>query len=365
MTRIFGLCPRCKSRVKINDAERMDGRKIVCRECGYSIRIRASKAALASNQSEELEVVEFVDEDGDNVLFDNHEATAAHAIDEDEFAAAIDKDSEIPAYQPLARRPKAKKKSAKTSEDEDGSGSFVPKKDAKSGPRKGKQSPLVVGLICGGALLVIGGLAGGLVLLRTSGFGTPAKFEPPEKYVPIPVGLIPLAGAKPEGWKSKSGGGMQGIPIFVTISDDSGSISIDIRETEGSSAKGQRKKRLLSGQEVNQIGGPPTERVGEAPAVAGTHAYHKDVVMKNFSNYKESSGQPIETGFGEGFISDFTAEEGLFHGRVKGCRASLVHRERQFSIVCKCPPAQFKDVKPVFEKVIASLNPDEGPGGPR
>jgi len=219
-------------------------------------------------------------------------------------------------------------------------------------------------LVSGGALVVVGLLVGGFFLLRSSGFGTPAKFEAPEKYVPIRVGLIPMAGQMPEGWKSTSGGGMRGIPIFVTVSDG-GSISVDIRESEGSSRKGKMKKRLLSGQEVNQIGGEPMEGPGQAPAVAGTHAYHKDVVVKNFSKYKEDSAQPIETGFGEGLISDFTAEEGLLHSKLKGCRASLVHREHQYNIVCKCPPAQFKDVKPVFEKIIASLNPDEGPGGRR
>ena len=80
--------------------------------------------------------------------------------------------------------------------------------------------------------------------------------------------------------------------------------------------------------------------------------------MKNFSSYKEGPGRAIETaGFGEGRISDFTGKESIFSSTVKGCRASVVHREHQYSIVCKCSPGQFKDVEPVFEKIIASLGP--------
>jgi hypothetical protein len=362
MTKIFGLCPRCRSRIKINDVERLDGRKIACRDCGYTIRVHATKARVrpagGRQQPEELEITEFFDEDGEEVLIENLEASAAGALDDDDFPAAIDRDSELPAYRPLARRTKAKKKTPESDDDEADGTAFVPAQ--KSAGRKGKMTPLKIVGICVGFLIGFGAAFAGVSLLRSGGGS--AKFEPPEKYVAIPVGLIPLAGQMPDGWKPTSGGGMRGIPIYVRITDGD-SISIDVRETEGSSRKGKMKQRLLSGQEVNQIGGEPMEGPGQAPAVAGTHAYHLNVVMKNFSNYKESMARPIETGFGEGLISDFTAEEGLLHGRVKGCRASVVHRNHQYSIVCKCPPAQFKDVKPVFEKVIASLNPDEGPGG--
>jgi hypothetical protein len=364
MTKVFGLCPRCKSRIKINNVERLDGRKIACRDCGYTIRIRANKAKAPSSrgrrQPQELEVTEFFDEDGEEVLIENLQASAVSALDDDEFSAPGVR--ELPALRPLARRPKPKKKTPQYTDDEAGETSFVPAE--KSAARKGKMSPLKIVGICVGFLIGFGAAFAGVSMLSSGGGGS-TKFEPPEKYVAIQVGLLPLAGQMPDGWKSSAGGGMRGIPIYVRITDGNESISIDIRETEGSSAKGKMKKAILSGQEINQIGGPPSERIGEAPSIEGTHSYHKNVVMKNFSNYKESSSQPIETGFGEGLISDFTAEEGLFHIKVRGSRASLVHAAHQYNIVCKCPPAQFKEVKPVFEKIIASLNPDEGPTGRR
>jgi hypothetical protein len=358
MTKICGLCPRCKSRIKINNVERLDGRKIACRDCGYTIRIRAGKAKAPSSrgrrQPQELEVTEFFDEDGEEVLIENLQASAASALDDEEFSAPSVR--ELPAYRPLARRPQAKKKAPQYTDDD--ATSFVPAE--KSTARKGKMSPLkIVGISVGFLIGFAAAFAG--VSMLSSGGGS-AKFEPPEKYVAIPVGLGPLAGEKPEGWSSVTGGGANGIPIYVRINHDD--ISVDIRETEGSSAKGKMKKAIMSGQELNQIGGPSIGRLGEAPGINSTHGYHLDVVMKNFSNYRENAAQPIETGFGMGLISDFTAEEGLFHSRVKGCRASLVARDHQYNIVCKCPAAQFKEVKPVFEKIVASLNPDEGPRTP-
>ncbi len=351
MTKIFGLCPRCKARIKINNVERLYGRKIVCRDCGYAIRIQDPARAASRRRSDEVEVIDEDEDDG--LLLDESDVIDDVSTPDDEFAL-----DETEAYRPMARRPKAPKKPAQPVEDEAASDAFVESRRSKSPPRKSKQSPLLIALICGGVLLVAGGAVGGFLYLRQSGVGAAAKFEPPQKYVAIKMGIVPLSGMKPEGWESTAGGGVSGVPLYVRIYDGD-SISIDIRESEGSSAKGKMKKAIASGQEVHQIGGPEIGRVGDAPAVASTHEYHHGVVMKNFSSYKEGPGRAIETaGFGEGRISDFTGKESFLSGTIKGCRASVVHREHQYNIVCKCSPAQFKDVEPVFEKIIASLGPD-------
>src|SRR5579862_3760438 len=102
MTKIFGLCPRCKSRIKINHVERLDGRKIACRDCGYTIRIRA-KAALSRNrqQSDEMEMLDDEDEPIHLVQPDDLELIED---DDDEFGAVIVSDDEA-AYRSLTRRP--------------------------------------------------------------------------------------------------------------------------------------------------------------------------------------------------------------------------------------------------------------------
>jgi hypothetical protein len=339
---MFGLCPRCKARIKIDNVEKLNGRKIACRECDYKIRVRDPKAPV----TEELEIVDF--EEG---LLD---AVAMNVADEDEYASAIEEESDLPAYDRPARLPKKVSTRKKADSDADA----APKKD-KAAARKSKQSPLFVVLIFTGVVVFLGLLGGGFFLLRSSGFGTPPKFEAPEKYVALKMGLIPLSGVMPDGWQSGASGGIGGVPMFAKISDG-GSITIDIRETEGSSAKGKTKKAIASGQEVHQIGGPSMGRVDQAPAVAATHEYHRGVVTKDFMSYKEGPARPIQTeGFGEGRISDFTGREGVFSGTVTGCRATVVNAAHQWNIVCKCPPSQFKDVLPVFEKIIGSLSPPE------
>jgi hypothetical protein len=347
MTRIFGLCPRCKGRIRINDAERLNGRKIACRDCGEKIRIRVPQST-GGGDSEELAVFDLdesaLPEDGDAESF---------ALADDEYAAPIDDD--LPVYRPQLKRTK---KQGESTFNENGAAPSSIKKQTAGGNGQPKQSPLVIILACSGALVLAGGVVGGILLLRGGGPLKPAKFEPPEKYVAMQPGIVPLSGEIPEGWKASYGGGIGGIRIYARISDG-GSISIDIRETEGSSAKGKMKKAIASGQEIGSFGSK-TERIGDAPAIAATHEYHRTVVIKNFSTYKEGPARPIETkGFGEGRISDFTGKEGMFTSTIQGCRASVVHREHQYSIVCTCPPAQFKEVLPVFERIIASLGPGE------
>ncbi|HEV8002448.1 MAG TPA: hypothetical protein VGP63_21355 [Planctomycetaceae bacterium] len=342
MTRIFGLCPRCKSRIKINNVERLDGHKILCRDCGYTIRIRNPKKALVRRQSDDEEVFDL---DESDLLEDSNPVEN----EGDEFAVAIDEEDDLPAYRPLVRRSGAKKKSVAKTDDAEGA-SFVPNTDATSGLSKGKKNPLVIGLICVVVLLAMGGTIGGLILLR-NGFGAAGKFETPQKYVSMQLDIIPVTGVMPDGWKYNYGGGSRGIPIYLTITDG-GSIVIDLRETVGSSAKGQMMNDLKAGKEVTLF----RSGLDAAPAIDDTHEFNRKVVIKNFVKYDEGSGLAIETsGFGEGRISDFTGKEGYFSGTIKGCRASLTDREHQYSIVCKCPPAQFKDVRPVFEKIISGL----------
>ena len=124
-----------------------------------------------------------------------------------------------------------------------------------------------------------------------------------------------------------------------------GSISIEIRESL-----------------VLKLVRVAVGRRGAALSIDQVHEYYGEVAKKIFSNYKEDSERPIQTeGFGEAYVSDFSGSEGMFGfgGNVKGCRASLQHAGRQYNVICKCPPAQFEDVKPVFEKIIASLGTGE------
>ena len=202
MTKIFGLCPRCKARIKINNVERLYGRKIVCRDCGYAIRIQDPARAASRRRSDEVEVIDADEDDG--LLLDESDVSTTSRL------RTTSSPSTRP--RPIARWPVAPspKKPAQPVEDEAASDAFVESRRSKSPPRKSKQSPLLIALICGGVLLVAGGAVGGFLYLPQSGIGAAAKFEPPQKYVAIKMGIVPLSGMKPEGWESTAGGGVSG-----------------------------------------------------------------------------------------------------------------------------------------------------------
>ncbi len=263
--------------------------------------------------------------------------------DEDEFAAAIDEDDE-PAYRPMARRPSAKKKSAEDASEE-GGGAFQPTREGSGGNAKRKKSPLLITLGVLAGLAILGMAAVGLVLLRNSGFGKAAKFEPPQNYVTFAPKGFELSAKIPEGWKTSYGGGQAAIPMFARFSSDS--ISIEVRESVAGGALGQAAIALHGG---NSNG--PTES-----PVVGIHAFHQKEFEEAYKNYKETFGRPIKTrGYGEGRISDFTAVEGLFGTPIKGCRATMMNSIHQFTVTCKCPAGQFKDIKPIFEKIVEGIN---------
>jgi hypothetical protein len=101
----------------------------------------------------------------------------------------------------------------------------------------------------------------------------------------------------------------------------------------------------------------PDSRSDASPAEL-IHEHQRQQSSEKFKSYSEEPrSRGIKTkGFGEGQISDFTATEGIFGTEVRGCRATVLNPLRQFTVTCKCPPPLFQDAKPVFEKVISTLN---------
>jgi hypothetical protein len=192
--------------------------------------------------------------------------------------------------------------------------------------------------------LLVSLVVGGIVLLR-SGIFKPAKYEPPQNYVSFAPKGFQLSAKVPEDWTQTYAGGEGGLPISARFA--SGSISVNVRESIGGGALGQAAIAM-------QGAAPGVPK--EAPVV-GIHAYHRRHFEDDYKNYNEGFERPIKTrGYGEGRISDFTANEGLFGLQIKGCRATMMNSIHQFTVTCKCPAGQFKDIKPVFEKIVASLS---------
>jgi uncharacterized Zn finger protein (UPF0148 family) len=342
-------CPACRAKLKFGQRPKS---RVTCPRCGHKFDYQAaepiaqkaiepnSDASSSSDAQEELGTTAAFGLALKEVTEGSSRSGADDELEviDDEVA---DEDRDLREYRPLGRRPGAKKKPAANAEEKPGAGHFIPTQ--KSGPtaRTWKLNPLGIGLVSAGVLMVLVLISAGVALFRNSGRGA-AKFEPPEKYVALELGvMIPLRGMIPEGWKSSGGGGGGGRdapPIFAKISDG-GSISIEIRESVGLKLAQAATRRM--------------------PSLNEAHEYLGEAAKRAFSHYEESPARPIATEDFHACISDFSGDEGIFGGKVKGCRVSLVHPPHQYNVICKCPPAQFEGVKPVFEKIISSLGTGE------
>jgi hypothetical protein len=75
-----------------------------------------------------------------------------------------------------------------------------------------------------------------------------------------------------------------------------------------------------------------------------------------YSGYTEIAGSPVVLGcsLGPARLSEFTYS-GNFGAAMHGYRVSIVGHERGFKAFCTCPEANWKDLRPVFDTVLASL----------
>jgi hypothetical protein len=343
-------CPACRAKLRFGKRPKT---RVTCPSCGHQFDYQTAEPIAQKAVEPNPDAIHSAnpaDELGTTAAFGLalKEATQepCRSDGEDELELIddeiVDEDRELPAYQPLARRPGAKKKPSAKAEQKPGGGAFIAPQKSRPTAGTSKLNPMVVGLVSAGVLMILVLVALGVVLSRGAGFGTPAKFEQPEKYVPLQVGfIIPLSGMMPEGWKSTSGGGggRDGPPIFAKISNG-GSISIEIRESFGLKLAQVATRRM--------------------PSLAEAHEYLGEAAKGAFSHYEEGPVRPMRTeGFREACISDFSGGEGMLGSKVKGCRATLSAPPHQYNVICKCPPAQFEDAKPVFEKIISSLGTGE------
>jgi predicted Zn finger-like uncharacterized protein len=297
-------CPHCDASLKIKD-ESLLGARVKCPKCGERF--------IAEEPVEVIEEPEVLDEEFDDA-------------------------GDLP---PL---PKSRNKPKRVDSNSPGTKTFLPPTNLGSGGGRHSKQQLRIALAGGGIALVAAVVVAGVLFVR-AGTAAPEKFEPPTKYVPIRAGSIPLTGVIPEGWRENYGGGVGAVPIRASFSDGA-SISMEIRQTVGIS---MMIRQAIAGKQP------------QPPSLEELHNHHRSMIRKDMSRFEDDSARPIEMeGFPEACVSNFTGKEaGLFGAQVQGCRATLRGGKLQFNVVCKCPPAQFADVRPVFEKIIASLGTPE------
>ncbi|MFO1096589.1 MAG: hypothetical protein U0992_25265 [Planctomycetaceae bacterium] len=151
----------------------------------------------------------------------------------------------------------------------------------------------------------------------------------------------------PNGWEVASGGGTGGVPPWGTFSKDD--VSVDIRaDLKGASIADIAN--AAANQSTEEL--PP-----ELSPVAKVHQFQHDVKYKiEYDDFEETPGGFYDVPFGRGWLSEFTASEGAFGGKIHGYRLTLLGGMHQFNVICKCQEKNWRKNEPMFERVLKSIS---------
>lgn len=184
----------------------------------------------------------------------------------------------------------------------------------------------------------------GTVLFAMTGCGgsDPAVIPSTYAHYNSPGGTF--ACDQPEGWEVKKSTGKVEWAKFK-----SGSAEIAIRtDVSGSLMAGPSGGR---GSEEN-----------EDPTFAPVHGLHVDAMDKaaeTYSDYEEVQGPDvIDVKLGPARISEFTAAT-TFGTFLHGYRATILAHDKRATVYAVCTENEWSDLKPVFDKVIESMERGE------
>jgi hypothetical protein len=183
----------------------------------------------------------------------------------------------------------------------------------------------------------------GLVL---SGCGSPTV---PDSYETYNSNKGVFQCKAPSGWE-RTGGGRD---TLISAKFSSGGAEIKIT----ADTKGSLIGDLAEAQ--NRMAGLDPAQADELSAIAQVHDLSKKELELSLGEYDEVATETIQSGFGEGRRTEFTAST-TFGGQVHGYLATFLALDRRITAVGKCPEKHWDSLRPVYEEVITSL----GPGKP-
>ncbi|MDZ7616292.1 MAG: hypothetical protein U1E05_04765 [Patescibacteria group bacterium] len=149
----------------------------------------------------------------------------------------------------------------------------------------------------------------------------------------------------PETWEVK-GGGQSG---FFSARFTSGNASIKVTaDTVGS---------LLGDIAGSQTGGMSGENEipEERKPIRVVHEMGKEAMAEEWSGYEEAEPESVQTAFGDARLAEFTGKS-TFGGEFRGLRLTALGIDRRITVVCCCQESDSQNLRPAFDKAIASLN---------
>jgi hypothetical protein len=106
---------------------------------------------------------------------------------------------------------------------------------------------------------------------------------------------------------------------------------------------------------IAQTGQNPMVDLQTNPSKAASKVHWlENPELQKEEGVKEQRTLPVQTNAGKGSQSEYTTTD---DPPLHGYRATVVIGENRIKIYCECPETEWKTLKPVFDKVIASVGP--------
>jgi hypothetical protein len=334
-------CPHCGAKYKLKTS--VADRKMKCRRCEKPFKISAPADDSDGEPDGEVDLPSLpgpkrkkkasgtqkvaVNCAGCGIRFEapfrqKSYETPCLACDQPVPVPGKDRSVGAPAEEPAEKPRKRKKRSA-----------------AKSQKQFNPLIPLVIGVVC------VVGVVGSLFLLPGMTSKKSDIQVPEEEEYLLYIDTIgkEFRVKYPPGWEVESGARGTSNPWARFTK---GSAKIRIKTSMGASALGTM---------MNPGGVDDGETPEELTPVAEIHRLMKDQFAETYSGYEEQPAITIKTGFGDGRLSEFTAD-GSWGSKLKGIRLSCLGLRYQFTLMGHCAEADWDACRPIFEYVAESLS---------
>jgi hypothetical protein len=320
-------CAECQFQANVKDE--LSGKKIKCPKCQAAGIVGVGAAAAVAAVAKKAK--KSVPDDDANPF--------AALGDPSKFGTEIDPEDED--YEELMAEiaPKKKKKSA---------GPKKPKEPAEEG-----MNSSVLVLVALFALGGLGAIGAGVYYTMPNLMGSSVVEAPKQLkkfhhlhgafYVELPDG---------DGWVVTESENKPGIPDWIKCVK--GSVEIKVMEDEKGALIARTTAMGGNATDMANTFGTSATVNPSDPAMSRTLFDRlKENHEKNYSAYEEGSVKKFSCDYGDGRMAEFSYKSGF--SATKGIRAMLVGGQSPYEVICSCPEANFASMKPVFEKVIASM----------
>lgn len=202
--------------------------------------------------------------------------------------------------------------------------------------------------------------AGGTYVVLAS---KPERVTAPKSLIPFTAKDKSFTCTYPEGWKVRDGAGQsthayayfsKGGARLRVSSDLQGSLMGDIGKSpvelgglESMPGAGEL------GKAVKELSKPPVEKIH----IADAGDVKSTLAELGYEKFEDGQMQPYQGKAGDSRISEFTADGGMFMGKIRGFRTTSLGTERRIRVVAYALEEDWAMLKPFFQKAIMSVTP--------